>query len=137
MQFTRRDWMRLTAMGLAGHSLSGWFPALAAEAAAAPSRRRACILLWMPGGPSQTDTFDMKPEHRNGGEFKPIDTSVPGLQISEHLPLLARQMEHVAVIPSMQTKEGDHLRATYHLRTGYRPQGPVQYRRSGPSSATS
>jgi hypothetical protein len=69
----------------------------------------------------------MKPEHANGGEFKPIDTSVPGLRISEHLPQLARQMEHVAIIPSMQSKEGDHLRATYHLRTGYRPQGPVQY----------
>ena len=127
MKLTRRDWMQLTAMGLAGHSLSGWFPALAAEGAASSSRRRACILLWMPGGPSQTDTFDMKPEHANGGEFKPIDTSVPGVQISEHLPQLARQMEHVAIIPSMQTKEGDHLRATYHLRTGYRPQGPVQY----------
>src|SRR5690606_32035628 len=84
-------------------------------------------LLWMPGGPSQTDTFDMKPDHANGGEFKPIETSVPGLTISEHLPQLATQIEQIAVIPSMQTKEGDHLRATYHLRTGYRPQGPVQH----------
>jgi hypothetical protein len=81
----------------------------------------------MPGGPSQTDTFDMKPGHANGGEFKPIETSVPGVQICEHFPKLARQMEHVAVIPSMQTREGDHVRATYHLHTGYLPQGPIQY----------
>ena len=124
---TRRDWLRLSAMGLAGHSLSGWFPALAAEGLSSAERKRACILLWMPGGPTQTDTFDMKPEHANGGEFAAIDTSVPGLKICEHLPQLAQQMEHLALVRSMQTKEGDHLRATYHLRTGYRPQGPVQY----------
>lgn len=127
MHWTRRDWLQLAAMGLAGHSLSGWFPALAQDARQLPGRKRSCILLWMPGGPSQTDTFDTKPDHPNGGEFKSIDTSVSGIRISEHLPQLARQMEHIAIIPSMQTKEGDHQRAAYHLRTGYRPTGPVQY----------
>ena len=129
---TRRDWLRLASLGCAsigvsGLSLSHWLPALAAETAADPTRKRSCILLWMPGGPSQIDTFDPKPGHKNGGEFKPIDTSVPGIQISEHLPQLAKQMEHLAIIRSMQTKEGDHGRATYHLRTGYLPQGPVRY----------
>lgn len=124
---SRRDWLRLASLGVAAQSLSGWFPALAAEVAPAIARKRSCILLWMPGGPSQTDTFDMKPGHRNGGEFKPIDTSVPGLAICEHLPQLAKQMQHVALVRSMQTKEGDHLRAAYHLRTGYRPQVPVRY----------
>ena len=129
---SRRDWMRMASLGCAsigvsGWSLSHWLPALAAETASDPSRRMSCILLWMPGGPSQIDTFDPKPGHKNGGEFKPIDTSVSGIQISEHLPNLARQMEHLAIIRSMQTKEGDHGRATYHLRTGYLPQGPVRY----------
>jgi hypothetical protein len=123
---SRRDWLRCGALGI-GASLSGWFPALAEDALSQPQRKRSCILLWMPGGPAQTDLFDMKPGHKNGGEFKPIDTSAPGVQISEHLPKLARQMEHIALIRSMSTKEGDHGRATYHLRTGYRPQGPVQY----------
>jgi hypothetical protein len=108
-------------------SMSGWLNALADETADDPRRRRSCILLWMSGGPSQTDTFDMKPGHRNAGSFQPIETSVPGIQISEHLPQLAKQMEHVALIRSMSTKEGDHSRATFFLRTGYLPQGPVQY----------
>lgn len=130
--YSRRDWMRMFAHGagalsVSSLSLSGWLPALADEAASDSKRRMSCILLWMPGGPSQIDTFDPKPGHKNGGEFKPIDTSVPGIQISEHLPQLAKQMEHLALIRSMQTKEGDHGRAAYHLRTGYLPQGPVRY----------
>jgi hypothetical protein len=124
---SRRDVLKLSACGAFGLSMSGWLPALAEETAADSTRRRSCILLWMTGGPSQMDTFDLKPEHENGGTFKPIDTSVPGIQISEHLPKLAAQMEHCAIIRSMTTKEGDHTRATYLLRTGYLPQGPVQY----------
>jgi hypothetical protein len=81
----------------------------------------------MPGGPSQTDTFDLKPGHKNGGPFKEIATSVPGISISEHLPKLAQCMEHLAIVRSMSTKEGDHTRATYYLRTGYLPNGPIQY----------
>ena len=124
---SRRDWLRLSACGLWGMSQSGWLPVLADEAAREKSPHKACILLWMTGGPSQTDTFDLKPGHANGGPFQPIDTAVPGIQISEHLPGVAQQMRHCAVIRSMATKEGDHARATYLLRTGYLPQGPVQY----------
>jgi hypothetical protein len=119
--------MRLSLGGAAGLSASGWLAALAAQTADAPQRRRACILLWMAGGPTQTDTFDLKPGHANGGPYKPIDTSVSGIQISEHLPKLAQQMEHIALIRSMSTKEGDHTRATYLMRTGYLPQGPISY----------
>jgi len=81
----------------------------------------------MNGGPSQMDTFDLKPGHANGGPFHAIESAVPGLRISEHLPKLARQMEDVVLVRSMSTKEGDHGRATYHLRTGYIPQGQIQY----------
>jgi uncharacterized protein (DUF1501 family) len=124
---SRRDWLKLTACGAFGVSLSRWLPALAEDVAASKERRRSCILLWMSGGPSQMDTFDLKPGHANGGPYKAIETSVPGIEISEHLPQLAKQMEHCAIIRSMTTKEGDHTRATYLLRTGYLPQGPVQY----------
>jgi hypothetical protein len=73
------------------------------------------------------ETFDLKPGHANGGPFKPIDTNVPGIQISEHLPQIAKFMDQMAIIRSMNSKEGDHGRATYLLRTGYLPQGPIQY----------
>src|SRR5579864_4502815 len=104
---SRRDWLRLSACGVFGVSMSGWLPALAEEAAGSKERRRSCILLWMAGGPSQMDTFDLKPGHENGGPYAAIDTSVPGIQISEHLPKLAAQMEYCAIIRSMTTKEGD------------------------------
>ena len=125
--FSRRDWLRTLAASSLGVSASGWLPALAAGAADNPQRRRSCILLWMTGGPSQTDTFDMKPDHENGGEFKAIDTAVPGVKISEHLPGVAKVMNDLSIIRSMSTKEGDHARATYLMRTGYLPQGPVHY----------
>src|ERR1044072_3491780 len=91
---SRRDWLRLSAAGVLGSSLSGWRQTLAADTAANPQRKRSCILLWMPGGPTQMDTFDLKPGHANGGPFKEIATSVPGLKISEHLPKLAALADH-------------------------------------------
>jgi hypothetical protein len=124
---TRRDWLRYSGLSLCAGAASSWLPALAADVAANPARKRSCILLWMSGGPSQMDTFDLKPGHENGGPFQPIDTAASGVRISEHLPKLARQMNHCAILRGMSTKEGDHTRATYFLRTGYLPQGPVQY----------
>ncbi len=81
----------------------------------------------MHGGPAQTDTFDLKPGHANGGPFKEIATTVPDLMFSEHLPLLAKQAKHLALVRSMTSREGDHERAAYYLRTGYRPEGAIQY----------
>src|SRR5262249_9970015 len=92
-----------------------------------PQRRRSCILLWMNGGPSQMDTFDLKPGHANGGPFRAIPTSVPGVRISEHLPKLARTAQDLAVIRAMSPREADHRRAPYQMRTGSLPGGPVQY----------
>jgi hypothetical protein len=106
---------------------SGWLGALAAQAAGSKERKRSCILLWMSGGPSQLDTFDLKPGHPNGGPFRPIQTNVPDIQISEHFARLAKLADHLAIVRSMTSKEGDHGRATYFLRTGYLPQGPVDY----------
>ncbi len=126
-QLTRRQAMQLAAAGAFGASASGWFEALAADTAGHPSRRKSCILLWMSGGPSQTDTFDPKPGHANGGPFKPIETAVPGILLGPHLPKLARQAKDLAIVRSMSSKEGDHGRATYYLRTGYLPQGPVRH----------
>jgi hypothetical protein len=122
---SRREWLRLGAVGVLGGGLSGWLPQLARAADKKP--RRSCILLWMSGGPSTIDLFDLKPGHSNGGPFKEIATTAAGLKISEHLPKLARFGEHLAVIRSMNTKEGDHGRGTYLMHTGYLPMGALRY----------
>src|SRR5438874_1822844 len=101
---SRRDWLRLSTVGVLGASMSGWLETLAADTAVHPQRKRSCILLWMSGGPSQTDTFDLKPGHANGGPFKEIATGVPGIKIGEHLPKVARHMKHMSVVRSMSTK---------------------------------
>ncbi len=113
---SRRRFLSLAA----GCSLSGWLERLAAHAQEQP-QAKSCILLWMSGGPSHLDTFDLKPEapERIRGEFRPIETSVPGIQISEHFPHFAKLMQHAALLRGMSTVESDHQLATYHLHTGY------------------
>src|SRR5262245_40743768 len=133
LRSSRRQWLQAASLSFLGASASGWFPLLAKDLAADPKRRRHCILLWMTGGPSQTDTFDMKPGHANGGEFKEVATKAPGLRFSEHLPKLGEMAERLAVVRSLSTKEGDHGRGTYVVRTGQKPQGPVQYPAIGSS----
>jgi hypothetical protein len=124
---SRREWLRLSAAGWAGVSVSGWLSGLAVGAAAHPGRRRSCILLWMNGGPSQMDTFDLKPGHDNGGPFRAIGTAVPGIRISEHLPRLARHVDKLALVRSVTSREGDHGEAIYYVHAGYAQRGPIQY----------
>ena len=126
-RLSRRDWLRLSAAGALASSASGWFANLADAAAAHPARKKSCILLWMNGGPSQTDTFDMKPGHKNGGPLKEIQTSASGVKISELLPNVTKFGDKMAVIRSMTTKEADHGRGSFLMRTGYAPTGPIQY----------
>src|SRR5207244_8308829 len=108
---SRRDMLKLSATGVLGTALSGWLPVLAGRAAETKAKTKSCILLWMDGGPSHKDTFDMKPGTNDAGEFKPIATSVAGIQISEHLPSIAKVMNHAAILRGMSTSEGAHGRA--------------------------
>ncbi len=127
-RLTRRGWFtRTTALGLGSTALSGWLHSLASAADPQVPAKRSCLLLWMNGGPGQTDTFDMKPGHDHGGPFRPIDTAVPGIQVCEHLPGVARWTNRLSVVRSMSTREGDHGRARDHLRTGYFPQASIQF----------
>jgi uncharacterized protein (DUF1501 family) len=126
-RFSRRQALRTLALSAAGCSVSRFLPAFAADLAADPARRRHCILLWMTGGPSQIDTFDMKPGHANGGPFKEIATAVPGMRFSEHLPQLAKHAGSLAILRGLSTKEGDHQRATELMHTGHLPMGPIRY----------
>jgi len=88
--------------------------------------RKSAILLWMGGGPSTMDIWDLKPGSRNGGEFRPISTS-GDVQISEHMPMMARNMDKMAIVRSMSTREADHDRGRYYMHTGYAPNPNIEY----------
>jgi hypothetical protein len=125
---SRRDWLKLSAAGISAVSLSGWLKVLAGHAAESKAKHKSCILLWMDGGPSHKDTFDLKPGTADGGEIKPISTAVSGIQISEHFPKFAKVMNHTAILRGMSTDEGAHGRAKYYLHTGYKEgQGGLTY----------
>jgi hypothetical protein len=103
-----------------------FFTSLKAGADVARKNHRSCIVLWMSGGPSHLDIWDLKPEsEKNGGPFRPIDTSAPGVKITEHLPKVARQMHHLNIIRSLDSKEGNHDRGNYLMHTGYVPNPTV------------
>jgi uncharacterized protein (DUF1501 family) len=90
-------------------------------------RHKAAILLWMGGGPSSMDIWDLKPGAPTGGPFKPIATTADGVQICEHMPQMAKQMHHMAVVRSMSTREADHMRGRYYMHTGYVPNPNVEH----------
>jgi len=108
-----------TAGGVAVANWGGLFHS-SAVAQDAARRSKRCILLWMNGGASQIDTFDMKPGRPTGGPFRPIQTNVNGIQVCEYLPRLARMTDKLAIIRSMRTQSPDHPDGIYHMHTCYR-----------------
>ncbi len=123
---SRREFLRAGGLGLFGLGLPtllqarGLSPAPGRAFGPSFGKAKACILLFMWGGPAQQETWDMKPDAPENvrGEFKPIATSVPGLSISEHFPLLARQAHKLAVIRSVHHGDVGHTTATHELLTG-------------------
>ena len=105
---TRRGALQMGSLGLAGLSL----PDLLSASPGQTPRAKSCILLFMWGGPSHLDTWDLKPD-------APIDTTVPGLRISEHFPLLAKVAHHATVVRSMTHDDPAHLSSVHHLMTGH------------------
>lgn len=90
-------------------------------------RHKSAILLWMGGGPSTIDLWDLKPGSPTGGPFKPINTNADGIQICEHLPMIAKNMDKLSIVRSMSTREADHMRGRYYMHTGYVPSPTVDY----------
>ncbi|MFM9058514.1 MAG: DUF1501 domain-containing protein [Planctomycetaceae bacterium] len=118
---SRRDLLRLLPAGGLAAGVLGWGDVVSAHAPAIRRRGKACILLWMQGGPSQFETFSPLEGHTNGGGTKAIATSVAGMRFAEHWPEAAQVADRLAVIRSMTSKEGSHPRASYLLHTGYLP----------------
>jgi hypothetical protein len=91
------------------------------------SKIKAVIHLYMEGGPSQMETFDPKPGAKNGGPTKAIETEVPGFTPAENLPHIAKRARDLLLIKSMTTREGNHSRGAYLMRTGYAPNPTVRH----------
>jgi len=130
---TRRDWLRV---GFAG-ALSPLFTNSVRAQQVSPltptplprerengfGQAKSCILIYLFGGVSQLDVWDLKPEAPDGirGEFRPVSTSVPGIQITEHLPRLGQRMEHLAIIRSMSHGDNSHGSSAHRMLTGHAP----------------
>ena len=126
--FNRRRFLHGGAMATGGMLSQGLLTRIAERLSIASEtetgdtmRARSLIILWMQGGPSQLETFDPHPGSKIGGETKAIETSVAGLQIASMLPRTAEIMHRATLVRSMVSKEGDHERATYNMKTGWRP----------------
>lgn len=121
---TRREFLSAGVAGALGLAFS---PLMQRSLAGQTGPRAAsCILVWLGGGPSHIDTFDPKPGAETGGPFKAIQSTVPGMRLSEHFPRLAGLGKHLAVVRSMTSREADHDRATYYLHTGSVPTEAVE-----------
>ena len=88
---------------------------------------KSVIILWMGGGPATIDIWDLKPGRPTGGEFREINTSAQGVKISEHMPKVAEQMRHLAIVRSLATSEGDHMRGTQLMHTSYTPNPAIAF----------
>lgn len=117
----------LLAGGLSGIGLS-LADVLRAEAASG-RRQTSCILVWLRGGPSSIDMWDLKPEAppEIRGQFRPIETNVPGIRISEHLPLLARQARRFCLVRSVTHPRDDHEGGSHYNATGWNTWPAVPY----------
>jgi hypothetical protein len=118
---SRRSFLQVGYSGLLGMSLPGLLAGRAAASGLRPGRAKSVIVILLSGGLGQHDSFDMKPEAPDGirGEFKPIDTAVPGIRVCEHLPALASRTHKLAIVRSMSHPEGNHLLAVHRVLTGH------------------
>jgi uncharacterized protein (DUF1501 family) len=111
---SRRDFISAGSLGFLGLTLSDYLRA-AAEKAPAKAKANSVILFWLEGGPSHIDTWDPK----SNSNFKPISTNVPGIQVTELLPKMAKRMDKFALVRSMHTRGTDHPQATHYAVTGH------------------
>src|SRR5687768_13614599 len=125
---TRRDMLRAGALGVCGLTLGGYLRQVHA-AEGQPAKAQSAIFIWLGGGPSHLDTFDMKPDApaEIRGEFNPIATNVPGLSVCEHLPKLAACADKYTVVRGITHNIAGHELGTTYLNTGNRPVPSLNY----------
>jgi len=99
---------------------------LRAHADVLKKNKKSAILLWMSGGPSTMDIWDLKPGAPTGGPFRPISTA-GDVQICEHMPLTAKVFDKLSIVRSMSTREADHMRGRYYMHTGYVPNPNIEH----------
>lgn len=128
---TRRDFVRvggLTALGLGLADFLRLRNSVTANELA-PRKARSCILIWLDGGPSHLETFDLKPDAPSEvrGPFQPISTAVAGTQICELLPRTAQMLDRIAIIRSMTSPLGEHNFGAQYMLSGYKPSPVIDY----------
>jgi len=125
---TRRHFMsHLAGAAALAAPATAFTNSILANASELKKRHKSAILLWMGGGPSTMDIWDLKPGAPTGGPFKQISTSADGIAICEHMPQMAKQMHHMSIVRSMSTREADHMRGRYYMHTGYVPNPNVEH----------
>jgi Protein of unknown function (DUF1501) len=123
---TRREWLRIGSLGLAGLSLPELLQAREGPPTARPGRAKACIVMMLLGGPPQHETWDPKPNApiEIRGDLRPIQTATPGILIGETMPRIAQWTNRIAVLRAMCTNDSAHSSSAYYMTTG-RPHLPV------------
>jgi hypothetical protein len=116
----------LAGSGAAAATALSFGHSLRAHAQELKKNRKSAILLWMSGGPSTMDIWDLKPGAPTGGPFKQISTA-GDMQICEHMPMTAKVMDKLSIIRSMSTREADHDRGRYYMHTGYVPNPNIEH----------
>jgi Protein of unknown function (DUF1501) len=124
----RRDMLRVGGLTAFGLWLDDHFRPRASGRAPA-AKAKSCILLWLDGGPSHLETFDLKPDApaEVRGPFRPIPTAVPGVHVCELLPNTAKVADKIAVVRSVTSPLGEHGLANHYLLTGYKPSPVLHY----------
>jgi hypothetical protein len=129
---TRRDFVRiggLTALGLGSADLLRLRGSAAEGGSTLKPKANRCILIWLDGGPTHLETFDLKPDApaEVRGPFQPISTAVPGVQICELMPQTARRLDRLAIVRSVTSPLGEHNFGAHYLLTGYKPTPVLEY----------
>lgn len=128
-QVRRRDALQIGVISALGLGLPEFLQAANRREVSTKPRAKSCILLWLDGGPSHLDMWDLKPEApaEVRGPFRPIPTVTPGIQISECLPETAKVTDQLAVVRSVTSPLGEHGLANRYLLTGYKPSESLEY----------
>ncbi|MFT6620701.1 MAG: hypothetical protein ACJASX_003615 [Limisphaerales bacterium] len=127
--FNRRRFLQLAAGSFLGVSTNKLFAA-AGDASPLPPRSapaKQLIYLYMAGGMSHLDTFDLKPGHPNQGSTRPINTNVDGIRFTSHLPSLAQHADKLCVINSLTSTAGDHEKGNYFMHTSYQQRATIRH----------